>query len=248
MTDLKASLGSVSQPCPSFEELSCHLDGELIDARASQVESHMAHCAVCSEIARDIAQAGQTGATDCPPAEEMLALLMDQSASDSDIERHLLECDSCAAAMLRMRHQMDILAEPQSLAEATTPRHARRLSELTGQKDNQPRAHANRVAYLLRLPLLIPSAFAAGVTFFLAVQALRSSPSLDLQRGLTLPRAERRIRVSEAQVRESPSSNATIVAKVARGERVKTNGATRGWYAVKLADGTQGWLEERAFE
>jgi len=59
------------------------------------------------------------------------------------------------------------------------------------------------------------------------------------------PPASVRVTGSRLNVRESPSTSAPTIARVARGTRLAKRGAQGEWLEVELADGTRGWVHGR---
>jgi anti-sigma factor RsiW len=249
--------------CPGAEALSCFIDGELRGERAAAVGTHVSQCPECGDVLRQMQtladqRGADTGAADggCPDGESLAGYLMDSLADDEQlaVDAHVLTCDACVRALARTHHQLQRLSAldapvpPVIAARAfalARPGAERSLSLL--RRRRRPRAS---VPAYLRLPVLLPTAFAAGAVFFIAVNAASLVPRarLDRTRGASAFTQNRRVTTADVLVRLDPRDTAAVVARVARGVAVEVQAEEREWLLVSLPTGEQGWMPRRAFE
>jgi len=213
-----------------------------------------------------------TAHTGCPNDEVLAAALTTGVGADEQqqLDAHLDTCDRCldaiGAAMRRLRIADEI---PAAVPDALRRRAAVAASEpvpalLPGPHHPSPPRPAparlaaggpaarrstgarERVAALLRPPLMLPAALAAAAVLVIATQNWMTS---DVPRPLTRSinvQQHARITATEAAVRRQPSGHAEVVATVTRGTLVDISGEERDWSHVTLADGTEGWVDQGA--
>jgi len=247
--------------CPDAEVLSCFVDGELPGEGAATVQTHVWQCQECAGVVADMQSLSDhawvdTASGACPSRETLTGYLLgglgapDQAAVDA----HALTCDACVHALVKTHRQLQRswtldapipLALVERASAAARPGADRSASRWRNRR--QPPA---RVPVYLRLPLLMPMAFAAGVAFFVVVNAANLVPHahVDQTRAASLSTGKRRVTTSEALVRSEPRDTATLVTRVARGMAVEVQAEDREWLLVSLPTGEHGWMPLRAFE
>jgi uncharacterized protein YgiM (DUF1202 family) len=108
----------------------------------------------------------------------------------------------------------------------------------------------DRLRGLLRVPVLVPAALAAGALLTVALQpgSMERPDSGELNRAVAPDSVRMRVTAVEATVRSRPSMQSETVATVHRGTIVEVAGGERDWYEVRLDSGPKGWVEREAFE
>jgi anti-sigma factor RsiW len=248
--------------CPGAEALSCFIDGELRGESAAAVGTHVSQCPECGDVLRQMqTSAGQrgadTGAADggCPDGESLAGYLMGSLADDEQlaVDAHVLTCDACVRALARTHHHLQRLSALDAPVPPVIVERAFALARpgaegsLSLLRRRRPRAS---VPAYLRLPVLLPTAFAAGAVFFIAVNAANLAPRarLDQTRGASAFTQDRRVTTADVLVRSDPRDTAAVVGRVARGVAVAVQAEERQWLLVSLPTGEQGWVPRRAFE
>jgi anti-sigma factor RsiW len=174
---------------------------------------------------------------------------------------HLDGCDACISGLVMLHRRLalapvietPIPAGIQQRAQAALEAGLRELAPAAERPlPVEPRAVPllSRVRELLRAPVLVPAALAAGALFMVAVQpgAHDQAGSGDRNRAIAPDTVKLRVTAIEATVRSRPSMQSETVATVSRGATVEVNGEERDWYQVRLDGGRQGWVEREAFE
>lgn len=249
--------------CPGAEALSCLIDGELGGEHAAAVGTHVSQCPDCGEVLRQmqtltnqrVADTGTAGGG-CPERETLVGYLMGSLAGDQQraVDTHVLTCDACVHALARTHHRLQCLLALDAPVPAAIAERALALARPDGERSlplvrrrRRPRAS---VPLYLRLPVLLPTAFAAGAALFIAVNAanLAPRPRLDQTRGASAFTENRRVTVADVLVRSDPRDTAAVVARVSRGVAVEVQAQEREWLLVSLPTGEHGWVPRRAFE
>jgi hypothetical protein len=249
--------------CPGVEALSCFIDGELGGDYAAAVGTHVSQCPDCGEVLRQMQRLGtqrvaDTGAAGggCPERETLVGYLMGSLAGDQQraVDTHVLTCDACVHMLASTHHRLQRL----SAFDAPVPAAiAERAFALARPYDGRPLALVRRrrrprasVPVYLRLPVLLPTAFAAGAALFIAVNAANLAPRSrpDQTRGASAFTEDRRVTTADVLVRSEPHDTAAVVARVARGVAIEVQAQEREWLLVSLPTGEHGWVPRRAFE
>ena len=183
---------------------------------------------------------------ECPDAEQLVAYLTTGLSTSEEItlEHHLLECDACTEAVTIM-HQRWRMAEriavpvPVPLTtQPAAPRAAVRASAGSGRR--------KRLAALTRLPILMPTAFAAGALIMLAMQQVWPQPSQSLTRAVSIQEVLR-VR-NRTPVYAAPDTHATLITTLPAKRVIDVREQYRSWYRIALPDGHDGWVEQSALE
>jgi anti-sigma factor RsiW len=249
--------------CPSVEALSCFIDGELHGDRAAAVGTHVSRCPDCGEVLRQMQALGDQGGASagaagggCPERETLVGYLMGSLASDEQraVDAHVLTCDACVHALASTHHRLRRLVALDAPVPAVIVERALASARPDGERPfslvrHRRRARASVPVYL-RLPVLLPTAFAAGAALFIAVNAanLAPRPRPDQTRGASAFTEDRRVTTADVLVRSDPRDTAAVVARVARGVAVEVQAQEREWLLVSLPTGEHGWVPRRAFE
>jgi anti-sigma factor RsiW len=195
--------------------------------------------------------------TRCPTDEILLAHLLGETTGEERhrIDGHLGSCDACLIALTAAQHRISISDEvnapvPAAVAERAATRNFVPASEsVTPARLTDWRARlSQRFTLLSRLPILVPTAVAAGALLTLALQQTLLQPGpRELTRAVALSQTLP-VTVPDAPVRAEPSTRADLIATLPRGAEVKISGEIREWYRVKTPSGRDGWIERRMFE
>jgi hypothetical protein len=173
------------------------------------------------------------------------------------LEQHLRVCDSCldAIAIARRRIGVEIdVAVPVPVAVRERVRTIQSSRETQGV--TRETAHVSptwlavvrdRLAAVLRWPVLVPIAVAASVLLVVATNSTWLHPQGGLTRSIQLPQTLR-VTANQAPVRSQPSMRAEVVETLPRGTVVEVRGEERDWYHVTFSGGHEGWVERQAFE
>jgi len=247
-------------PCFDAEALSCFIDGELPADRTAAAKMHVSQCRECADVLSEMqslsGQRHADGDTSCPDGESLAGYLSGRlAAAERDaIDAHVLTCDACVHALVKTHRQLQRpwtldAAVPRAIIErafALTRPGADRSLSLVRRRTQPPR----RVPAYLRLPVLMPAAFAAGAAFFIAVNAANLAPRarVSQSRGASALTGNRRLTTAEALVRSEPRDTAAVVARVARGVAVEVQAEEREWLLISLPTQEHGWVPRRAFE
>lgn len=247
--------------CPGAEALSCFIDGELPGERAEAVSTHVSQCLECADVLGHMqslrnqprADAGSRG---CPDRETLAAYLISGLGADEQhgVDAHVSTCNACVRVLARTHRQ---LRGSWTLATPIAPALVARAMTVARQGMNRPLSLRPcrvqppvRVPAYLRLPVLMPTAFAAGAAFFIALNAANLVPRgrVDQTRAAGAFTANRRVTAAETLMRSEPHDTATVVARVARGLAVEVQEEQPEWLLVSLPTHEQGWVPRRAFE
>lgn len=196
----------------------------------------------------DPAPASSTEGSPCPSGEALLAYLL---AGDSGqhlhqpLTRHLGSCDACLLDLQRASRRLRLEAEiaapvPASVRGAELPPVA------APQPSSWQRAWRRLVASL-QLPVLAPAA--AGLALVLAFGLPRTGDPIapsERTRNVSL-RQNARLTMA-APLHIEPTAQAAVLARLDRGVAVVLLDRRDAWVQIELADGTSGWMEQRAFE
>lgn len=186
----------------------------------------------------------------CPSSESLLAFLL---AGDKGpqlhqvVAHHLGSCDACLLDLQRAGRRLRLEAEiaspiPEAVRLAALPKpQVGALPESTWQRAWR------RLTDAVRLPVLVPAA--AAVALVLAVGVPRNAevatPS-ERTRDVAL-RQNARL-TNAATLHAAPTAQGAVLARLDRGTAVVLLDRRDAWVQVELADGTAGWMEQRAFE
>jgi len=190
------------------------------------------------------------GGPDCLATEVLLDYLVSPQASENGdpIDAHIRQCDVCVgrlAVLLRQAH----LDHPAAAPAAVMARAAAAV-----QPDRQPltrlRDAAHHAPAWLRLPVLMPLAFAAGVFVFMGAQQLRQTLAGPGERWRAVQARPpvRRVLTTDALLRMAAQPDAGVVTALQRGTTVDIITEQSEWLQVVLPDGRRGWAPRAAFE
>jgi len=177
------------------------------------------------------------------PSDELLLAYIASPSSSAEydwVDAHLRGCDRCLHLLMNISRRHDLLEElhpPEDAAHGQSSRAAR--GALSGRSAVLNRSVRNP----LRLPLLIPAAFAAGLLLAVAARTwVLPRPDSVQMRGVP-PRGEMSVRVLQAVMREAPARSAELRGTLEQGAIVRVEDQQSGWCLVTLEDGRTGWLE-----
>jgi anti-sigma factor RsiW len=177
----------------------------------------------------------------CPDDELLIAYADgDMSAAELDhIDAHLSRCDGCLETLRGVHARLRATAGPLGSPPADVWARAQ-AAWLT-----QPAATTRRrVPVLLRLPILIPLSMAAGALLVVATHTWVEQPQPRvLNRAVQIQRTTHTV-----TVHTQPSGEAPVVTSLNAGEMVEVHTTQSGWYQITLPNGSEGWIEARAFE
>jgi anti-sigma factor RsiW len=189
------------------------------------------------------------------PADELLAAYLTTGLSDTErsaIDGHVRACNRCVRELTTAQRRLALDAE------ISAPLPAAVLDRLRIPPQPSPALRAQpsmvnwlwqQLSALLQVPVFVPLAAAALALFFVVTQYpgwMGTSPR-DMTRAVHTS-TTLRVSIAEAPVRERPAIRQPVVATLRRGDEVAIAGEEDDWYHVVLPDGTQGWMERRAFE
>jgi anti-sigma factor RsiW len=256
--------------CPDFESLSCYADDEVDSATAALLREHVGACSHCATLAvrlreglaaGDAGRDGGIGGSGCV-GEEHLVVYATGGLSGSEraaLHGHLASCDACIEA-LALLHRRLSLAASIATPVPTGVQHRARLAleagamappaEAVAYTAPRPIPLLERLRGLLRVPVLVPVAVAAGALFMIAIQPGLVGRGVEGERSRAIvpDTVKLRVNAAEATVRGRPSMHSEVVATVQRGTTLEVAGEERGWYEVRLEGGRPGWVEREAFE
>lgn len=274
MTDARQPDSGGGTSCPDFESLSCYADGELEPALAAGIAAHVNRCSHCATLAArlreglapdDAKRAGGVGGSGCGGEEQLVLYAaggMD-GLERSAVHAHLGSCDPCVSALTALHKRLSLSAVldapvPSGLQQrAMVAFDAARTETVPTPVAERPRfveprgvALLDRLRSLLRVPVLIPAAVAAGALLTVAVQPGAKDRAVpgELSRAVAPDSVRMRITAIEVTVRSRPSMQSETVATLQRGSVVEVAGGERDWYEVRLDGGSKGWVEREAFE
>jgi hypothetical protein len=271
MTDARQPVSGAGTPCPDFESLSCYADGELEPALATGIAAHVDSCSHCATLAGRLREGlapddarpdGGIGGSGCAGEEHLVVYAAGgmNGAERAALHAHLGGCDPCVGALTVLHRRLSLAAMVDTPVPSGVQQRARLAFE-TGLREFAPAAERpryveprgaallDRIRGLLRVPVLVPAALAAGALLTVALQP--GSPergSGELSRAVAPDSARMRVTAVEATVRSRPSMQSDTVATVHRGTVVEVAGGERDWYEVRLDGGSKGWVEREAFE
>ncbi len=190
----------------------------------------------------------------CPNTEDLVAYAtraLDR-ADGAVVERHLRGCASCVSEVqttVRRTRAMQgeaISLPPGLTAAATAAAAGADSSPLLRAISGTRRASRHRRAAWQATRSWLPLAAAAALVLFIGVSSLsRHEPD-----GIRGPGDVQTLRVTapSADVRGAPSVTAERLARVPRGGAVAIVNERGEWYYVRLADGTEGWMDRVDFD
>jgi anti-sigma factor RsiW len=176
------------------------------------------------------------------PDDELLIAYADGDVAAAELDRvdaHLNRCDRCLETLRGLHARLRATAEP--LVSPPPDVWARAQAAL----GTHPAASARRrVPVLLRLPILVPLSMAAGALLVVATHTWLEQPQPRvLNRAVQIQRTTYTV-----TVHARPAAEAPVVGSLNAGEMVEVHTTRTGWYQIALPDGSEGWIEARAFE
>lgn len=244
--------------CPSLEQISRFIDGELDADDANCVAAHTAVCTRCGELMKlgdlrpQASDVGTRPGWTCVggPTPEDLVAYVTGAAADGAIEEHLLSCVACVESVAIMHSRLRVGALAAAPVPSALQERIRSWPSRPGKSAQRWRAAVGAgLSATRRLPVLMPLSFAAGALLALMVQQLW--PEGGVPHPVTRSVATRRVlavTAPEGQLRSEPHPRSAIIATLNRGTEIEVLAEYRDWYRVRLADGSGGWVERRAFE
>jgi anti-sigma factor RsiW len=258
--------------CPDFESLSCYADGEVEPATAAALAAHVGGCAHCATLAArlreglaadDARRDGGIGGSGCVGEEHLVVYATGglSGAERAALHAHLGSCDACLSGLSHLQRRLSIAAAIATPVPTGVQQRARLAFE-TGIVSPAPVAERPRYAQpgrvalldrlrgMLRAPILVPAAVAAGALLTVSLQPghLDQTSSGERSRAIAPETVKLRVSAVEATVRSRPSMQSEVVATVQRGAMLEVAGEERDWYEVRLEGGRPGWVEREAFE
>lgn len=244
--------------CPPLIELSQYIDAELDAATMLRIGQHLHACALCARsvaelesIAADRLAPAAVAGSDCPDAESLLAYLT--SASPPQLDPHVGHCNHCVTTLQQLQRTLALMTEmPVAVPDSLRQRVAGPAPAAPVAARAQPVPSLwERLSSLWRYPVLMPASFAVGILIYVVALQLPTAPGLPASgsRAVSQPgSATRHVSVAEAIVYAERSAQAPVVAKLAHGNVVAVSTQEHGWYRVVVADGREGWIEERSLQ
>ena len=267
MTGARQSIVGTDVPCCDFESLSCYADGELDAEATAVVAEHLSGCPRCATLATrlrerfeadDAQRAGGLAGFGCWDEEHLVLYAAGglDGAEHAALAAHLADCDGCVAAVAVLHRHLALAPETPSSVPIELNRRA--LDAFAGEPAVAPvasprRSWVTRLARareLLRVPVMVPAALAAGTLLAVGLQSAVSqrSASIERTRAVAPPSANRRVTAVEAAVHSRPSLQSSVVGTVRRGTMVAVSGEERDWYEIHADGGPLGWIEREAVE
>jgi anti-sigma factor RsiW len=261
--------------CPDFDALSRFVDGELRALNMEEVRDHLANCTPCTQLAKRlngrpdwlVSQASvERPVSGCAPADEMLLYVSAseqmRAAERRAFEAHLHRCDPCLTEVSRLHHRLGVAQSVEVSVPAPVRERARvvlepALRELAAESGSAQASSAEglwgvlrrRLKAFLELPILVPTAMAAGALFMVVLQETRMQPGQNFERSRAVSVQQRvRVTAASASVRAKPNPQANEIATLSKGAFVAVTEEDRNWVRVDLSEGRTGWVERRAFE
>jgi anti-sigma factor RsiW len=240
-------------------------------ATAGALAAHVGACAHCATLAArlreglaadDARRSGGIGGSGCVGEEHLVVYATGglSGAERDALHAHLAGCDGCLRGLAHLQRRLSIAAAIATPVPAGV-QHRARLAFEAGMVSPAPVAERpsyagpgrvallDRLRGLLRVPILVPAALAAGALLTLSLQPGQVDPNITERSRAIAPQTVRlRVSAVEATVRSRPSMQSEVVATVQRGATFEIAGEERDWYEVRLADGRPGWVEREAFE
>ncbi len=244
--------------CPSLEQISRFIDGELDADHANYVAAHTAVCTRCGEVMKlgdlrpQAADVGTRPGWACVggPTPEDLVAYVTGAAVDGALEEHLLSCAACVESVAIMHSRLRVGALAAVPVPSALQERIRSWPSRPGKSAQRWRATVGTgLSAARRLPVLMPLSFAAGALLALMVQ--QRWPEGGVPHPVTRSVATRRVlsvTAPEGQLRSEPHPRSAIITTLNRGTKIEVLAEYRDWYRVRLADGSEGWVERRAFE
>lgn len=255
-------------PCPDFEDLSCFIDEELEPSRHDSVREHVESCDRCAGLTARLRQefdgaranpdSGSVGAG-CSDEEGLILYLL-RDLSDRErlaVEAHLSRCDACVYGLSLLQRRLRVESSVDRPVPSALQQHVRGLIEAGAQDLAKASAPAPDSSWLhrvretldqvLRLPVLVPVAVAAGALLVVGVQNRQVEPGSSGIRAVEQI-SSLQVTANRALVREVPRANGAVVSELRAGDRVEVAGEDRDWYRVQLSGNRSGWVEREAFE
>lgn len=272
MTDARHPAAGAGSVCPDFESLSCYADGEVEPAAAAALAAHVGGCGHCATLAArlreglaadDARRDGGIGGSGCVGEESMVVYATGGlgGAEREALHTHLVGCDACLRALTHLQRRLSIATAIATPVPAGVQQRARLAFEtgtvvpLPGVERPRPvetgrAALLDRLRGLLRAPILVPTALAAGALLAVSLQPGNGEQNTGSERSRAIaPQSVRlRVRAVVAAVRSRPSMQSDVLATVQRGTTFEIAGEERDWYEVRLEGGRPGWVEREAFE
>ncbi|MFQ5664937.1 MAG: zf-HC2 domain-containing protein [Candidatus Binatia bacterium] len=256
--------------CPEFEDLSRFVDGELSPRESADVEVHLKRCAWCSGLTKMIsawfdaaaaASAEERGDARCTTTELLVGYLTTglTASERRDIDRHVRGCDQCIRTLTLLQRRLLSAPEMAAPVPAAVVERARAASTRDvgharpavglGEAWAALSSVGRRLSAHIKLPVLVPAAVAAAALLVVATEQtwVTPAPQRELTRAVPMHQTLR-VTAQEAIVRNQPSTRTQIVGTLQHGTTIEIAGQERDWYRVTLPDGTEGWVERRAFE
>jgi hypothetical protein len=214
-------------------------------------------------VGEDARRDGGTGGSGCVGEEHLIVYATGGliGSERSALQTHLGACDVCVGALATLHRRLGLAASVATPIPGGVQQRAKVALETgllslvpTPERAPQPAPRGipllERLRGLLRVPVLVPVAMAAGALFVVALQpGLMPQPdSGERSRAIAPQTVKLRISVGETIVRSRPSMQSEALTAVRRGTTLEVAGEQRDWYEVRLADGTTGWVEREAFE
>lgn len=261
---------AMNQSCPDFEDLSCYADGELSAGREPDMAKHVDACQRCAGLMAQLRQgfgssaAAPDGASGsgCADEERLILYLMRdlEEGERAVVEQHLGHCDPCVYGLSLLHRRLRVQDFVDQPVPAQLQERVRTIIEVEGREHAaQGVARVPHVGWwervrdtldnVLRLPVLLPVAVAAGALLVVGVREadlVRSVAPSDI-RAVDLAR-NLRVTAGRAEVRVQPRQSAAVVVTVDRGQLLRLAGEERDWYRVELPEGGAGWVAKEAFE
>ena len=260
-------LDPTASTCPDFEVLSCFADGELEPPQSGEVSAHVSTCTRCAMLARhlredfgvaDVRRDGGVGGSGCAGEESLILYLQGEARSSEvdGVERHLESCDACVSRLTILHRRLGVdavvdrpmPAEVRERADRALAIEAARVTRAQ-RADRRVESWRRRLNQLLRFPILIPAAVAAGALMMVSVQEgwIGRTPSVERVRSVG-GHDQLRVTVPEAVVRRQPTTHGEVVTTLPKGTVVAVTGEEHGWYRIALAGDQPGWVAREAFE
>jgi len=186
----------------------------------------------------------------CPGDEVLVASLTAglSGAESAALDSHLDSCDRCVAALQVVQLRLALADEIATPVPRTVRARVPGAAVPARAARDWLATVRDLLAAMVRLPVLIPVSVAVGALLMVASQTwLSPTPPREMTRSVPL---QQRLRITapDAVVRVQPAARADAVATLSRGALVDVTGEERDWYRVALPNGTEGWVERRAFE
>jgi hypothetical protein len=175
---------------------------------------------------------------------------------DAEMQRlneHVAACNDCIEELRAASYRLALANEipvpvPAHIAAQTLPAsQPRRRPEVT-ERAGVFAGLRDWLVASIRLPVLVPAAVAA-LALIVVVPRLQTpnESSEELSRAVEL-RQIARITVDSAAVYTEHDRASGVIMTLSRGDRAVLVGEQDDWYRVALADGSEGWIERRAFD